>query len=812
MQTPFNSFLATKSNTFLLYLAYILVGVSAVYFGFNYFFGIDSVLHWDILSELSEVPVVIDSFKLPNETLQIPGKAFVVNEQYLASKMAVNVWSSYLFLGLFYLGFALILASMPDMTQTNYLIAAGIVIALVVSANVSMVFNATSTISNAVILVIILGSNYYFHAFNRGFSLVKRSLFYFLILLIIGLYIYFKAEITSPFLLLASYRTIVGLCLTTVFSFLVAIEILFFFLKITTSINSKSSMKNFMLVSFLYLINVFYSYLLANKMVDWGILYLSPFLIIFLSVLAGLYRKHKNVSTYSPFFDFYHSGIFTYCGLAIIAFATFGEAFGNANDPLQEALEDGILYSHLIVGFLFVVYVLLNFYKLFAKGLEVHKVVFRNDARLPLWLFRAMAIFVIMAMLFQKQFFPVGQAIAGHFNAVADYYAHTGDYKYAEIQYKLALDREDRNHKSNYALASLAIAQNDNTTAALYFRKALAKNPSHFAFEGLSRSFFEGERFFDAMFTLKEGLQKFPNSPQLLTDLAYLYSKANLPDSSLLYYELALKYASDKNIPATNVLGFWAKNAQQSSINGVLENTQNFSYNAFNANKIALQMRAEQRFQGNFSFNEKDSVLNVANFAMLYNQTLFQKGKGDILPLEHLAMLTENETDSEDLTFAAAIQTYYKEDKIKAFQSLSNWTKSDTSSQKAKYFAILLNTFIKNESEDKVISNPNNDWTGNILNQNPLNVNVVQNAIEQLNKANKKPEAYQVALNAINWRKNSPLLYRLYCLQSLKIGMPEYGQNALEKLKQLSEEEYKAFLPQYNAILQNIEKEKSQFK
>ncbi len=812
MQRLFSANTFQKSTHLLLLFAYVLVGISVLFLGYNYYFGIDSVLHWDILSELSEVPVVIDTFKLPNQTLQIPGKAFVVTEQFLASKMAVNTVSSFLFLLLFYIGFIFILAAIPDMPRRDYIVAAGIVIIILVSSNSSLVFNATSTFTNVIGLGLILGPNYYFHAYNKGVSIAKRCFFYFFLTIALGIIIYFFAAIKSPFLLLAGYRTNVALCLTVIFGFLVALEIIFFFLRLTTSMASRFSMRNFILISLLYLINVFYSYLFANKMIDWGILYLSPFLIIILSILAGLYRKHKNISSQSPIFDFHSSGIFLYCGMTIIAFATIGSAFGNANDPLLEALEDGILYAHLVMGFSFFIYVLLNFNKLFTEGLAVYKVAFRKDASLPLWVFRAIAIFVIVAMLFQKQFFPVSQAIAGHYNTVADYYAHTGDYQYAEIQYKLALEQEDRNHKSNYALASLAIAQNDNTTAALYFKKALAKNPSPFAFEGLSRSFFEGDRFFDAMFTLKEGLQKFPQSAQLQTDLAYLYSKSNLPDSSLMYYKLALKNTDNKAIPASNLLSFWAKNAQENSIKNILDNIENHSYNAFIANKTALQMKANQTFQSDFVFLENDSILNVANFAMLYNQTLFQKEKGDALPVAHLAMLTENENDSEDLTFANALQEYYKGDKIIAFQSLSNWTKSDTSSQKAKYFTRLLNTFIVKESQDIHIANKNNNWIGAILNQNPLNSYIVEKAIQQLNKANKKEEAYQVALNAINWRKNSPLLYQLYCMQSLKIGMKEYAQTSLNKLKQLSMQEYNDFLPEYNSIIKNIEEQKNQFK
>jgi tetratricopeptide (TPR) repeat protein len=59
----------------------------------------------------------------------------------------------------------------------------------------------------------------------------------------------------------------------------------------------------------------------------------------------------------------------------------------------------------------------------------------------------------------------------------------------------------------------------------LYFKRALAKNPSPYAYEGLARSFSDRDRFFDAMFTLKEASKQFPQNTEILTNLAYLYNR-----------------------------------------------------------------------------------------------------------------------------------------------------------------------------------------------------------------------------------------------------------------------------------------------
>ena len=161
-----------------------------------------------------------------------------------------------------------------------------------------------------------------------------------------------------------------------------------------------------------------------------------------------------------------------------------------------------------------------------------------------------------------KSFYTLNQAVASYYNSLGDHQVANHDYRFAEVAYKQAIGAEFRNHKTNYALASLALLQNDNETAAVYFKRALAKNPSPYAYEGLARSFSDRDRFFDAMFTLKEASKHFPKNTEILTNLAYLYNKAKQLDSSLIYLEKAQEFSSNSLITASNLVAFWAKNGK----------------------------------------------------------------------------------------------------------------------------------------------------------------------------------------------------------------------------------------------------------
>lgn len=797
-----------KPIKFLYLFSILILFISLIIFGLAYFRGLENVIHWDVLSELGEVPIVLDQFKVGNETLSIPAKTITIAEQFVASPMAINALGNYLFLGLFTTGFLLILSALSAVVRFWYLIFMGSMILLIVTFNLGLVFNLADNYINIGAILLYIGTSYFFHAFRPDIDILKRFLTFLLITVLVGVGIHYFAKINTPFLLLSSYRTSGAMLLSIGFIFLISYEIINGFLIITTSSKNTKQLFNFLIISVIYLANVLLTFLRNNKTIDWNIIYLSPFLLLIVSIILGIwgFRNRRNLSV--DIMSFEGSGAFIYVGLGIITLATCGLAFTTGNDPMVEVFEDAITYSHLAMGLMFLVYIILNFSSLFRDGLAVYKVVFK-PFRFPIWMFRIMALIMIGGLLLFIDFFPTKQFSAASYNALGDYYTTEKDYKFAEIEYKIALSYEPRNHKTNYALASLALNQGDNETAGVYFRKATAKNPSPFDYEGLSRSLSDGEQFFNAIFVLKEGVQKFPKSGELQNNLAYLYNKSKLPDSTLIYYELATKNAQKPEVPASNLLAFWANNLKEKGIEEVLSTTENIKYNSFQANKLALKNVAKkasllgENWGGVFS---SDSVLNASDFAWIYNQTIYQKSKGKSLPLRRLAESEDNESLSEDLLFANALQDYYQGDKLIAFQNFQAWSSGDSTDKKGKYYALLLNTLLKKEKAESVFITEIKDPTGEGLKQHPLNENVVEKAVEILNKNKQPTKAYDAISKAIAWRKDSPKLYELYIIQALNIGMKDYAIEGLAMLQKLSSTDYQRFLPTYQAKLQSIEK------
>ena len=96
----------------------------------------------------------------------------------------------------------------------------------------------------------------------------------------------------------------------------------------------------------------------------------------------------------------------------------------------------------------------------------------------------------------------------------------------------------------------------DGPTAAYYFKLANQKNPTEFSYAALSRHFEQEDLYFDALFNLREGLSKFPESPYLLTNMAFLLQKAGATDSVFYYLSEASDHCRDCVTENTNISQF----------------------------------------------------------------------------------------------------------------------------------------------------------------------------------------------------------------------------------------------------------------
>lgn len=652
--------------------------------------GLQNVVRWNILSELVELPASIGAFTDGLFDYAVSGRAYVVTEQFVASPMQVNALAARLVTLGICVGMIFVLAAISRLPRWYYLIAMAVLIILIATFRLEIVqlpgFFGTALGGRLpfVTLVLVLASvSYYFHAFRLEISLPVRLLVFAGLALLGWLVVDRLAAQPAPALAFVGYALPGLLVLSVGFIFWISAEIIAALVYITSVARNNRSdgsgrplgLNNFLLIGLLYVANLLLIWLSNTKVISWNPVVISPFVLFLISILLGLWGVRQQLRQRENFLSFHEGGAFLYLGLALITTLTITYAFASANDPLVEALEDVIVYTHLASGLVFVGYVVFNFLPLYRQALPVYKVLYK-PTRFSLLQTRLVAAILAVVIIAFENFFPFNQAVAGYFNSVGDFHAATGEVRVAEQYYTQALNSEFQNHKSNYALASLALTQGDKVTAAHYFQQALLKQPSPQAYAGLTAVLLDDNLFFEAVKMLQRGIRAFPENGELQNNLGYLYAKTSVADSAYYYLAAASDHAARVEVPQTNLLAFWARNPQLISMDSLANATKEKPYESYEANRVALRF-----FQTTADTNAiqrpdwlnqpvTEPGLNVGRFAHLYNFSMQNRSADTTLVtvLHRLAENPANQDFTDDLLFARAVTQYYNGNKRTAFE------------------------------------------------------------------------------------------------------------------------------------------------
>lgn len=648
--------------------------------------GLENVVRWDTLSELTELTTPIASFTDGLFDYPVMGKAYVVAEQFVASTMFVDDLAVRLVTLGICVSFAFLLGAITRLERWPYLIAMGILIVLAASFRLEAL-QLPGVIGNAFdgrlpflgLVVLLGGASYYFHAFRTEAPLPLRLGVFLLLILGVWLAVNRLSGHPHPAQTFMAYALPGLLVVSLGFIFLISAEIIAALVYLTSAPRSGRKplgLGNFLFISGLYLVNLLLVWLSNTKAINWNPVIVSPFVLYLISLGLGFWGFRQQLRQTESGVSYRDSGAFLYLGLGMLTTLTITYAFVAANDPLVEALEDAILYTHLGVGLFFTGYVVANFFPLFRQALPVYKVLYK-PLRFSLFQTRVLAAIGIAVLLSTESFFPLNQAAAGYFNNLGDLYGATGEVRVAEQYYGLALKSEFQNHKSNYALASLALSQGDKGTAAVYFQRALLKQPSPQAYAGLSGVLLQDNLFFEAVKTLQQGIRAFPQNGELQNNLGYLYARTSVADSAYYYLAAAGENTRRDDVPQTNLLAFWARNPQLLSLDSLARATDHRDYDSFEANRMALNvLRSLQTDSLNVArpgwLDEPlpDAGLNVGRFASVYNYALLNRSRDTTLlgRLQRLELNPANQDFTEDLMFARAVSEYYTNNRRTALE------------------------------------------------------------------------------------------------------------------------------------------------
>ncbi|HEV7349139.1 hypothetical protein [Telluribacter sp.] len=638
-----------------------------------------NVVRWDILSELSDLSTAVDVIRLDNWQYGVSVPSYLVTEQFVASTMEVDFGAVRIFLGLGLIGLSLLLAGLTTLPRFWYLGSmVGFILLLAASQTETLgLFGEGSRAFFILALVLYTGLSYFFHAFRPGASIALRLFSFLGVSAGLTLLVAFTATVPHPDLTAATYSLPMWLFLSALFLLISATEIMagLVWLSTTSRIGmGRTSLTNFLVISILYLIYLLMLFLRNTRQIEWDVPMVSPAVLAIVAGLLGIWGFRARSEATNGILYYREGSFWWYVGLFIITAAFGGYVAATANDPLLEVLEDVVVNGQLAMGLLFLFYILANFLPLFEKGLAVHKILYK-PLKFGLTQTRLLGFAGFVVLISTQTLLPVYQAVAGYFNGLGDLYTTTREYALAEQYYKLALQQEFQNHKSNYALASLSLRQGDRTAAAFYFRQATLKNPSPQAYVGLSNVLVQENLFFDAVFSLREGITTFPKSGELLNNLGMLYARTNLADSAYHYLDRAERTAQRSEVPATNLLAIWARNTDAPLLDSLVQQLDEKEYPSWQANWLAVQnLRqnfAERRFRKEAI--PADSLLNVSGLAYIYNYALNQ-ARTDSMPIRLASQLADkNPYLVDDLLLASLYPEFYSGDKLRALAIMTAW-------------------------------------------------------------------------------------------------------------------------------------------
>ena len=680
--------------------ALTIILLSIIFFVFKSLDPLANVIRWNVLSEVAEIPTVIDFLRIDQWQYGVTVPSQLVTENFIASVMETDMLTVQLFWLFALLGLSILVAALTTLPRFWYLAAMILFILLLAFARPETlgVFGEGSRTLFLLTVILYGGLSYYFHAFRPDLGISIRIAGMLAVSAALAVLVSFASPLPFPALAAISYSLPFWLLLTTLFLLVISTEIMALLVWISTTGSGKtgkSGFVNFLVISILYLLLLTLIYLRNTKQIDWNLTLIGPAYLAFAAAIIGIWGFRKRADSTGGLMPFRTTGFWLYMGLFMIAIAFAAFVSGTANDPLMEVLEDVVVQGQLGMSILFLFYILVNFYPLFKQGLPVHKVLYK-PMRFGLTQTRLFGFAAVILFFSMQRLLPVNQGIAGYFNGLGDLYSKTGEFTLAEQYYKLALQQEFQNHKSNYALASLALKQGDNNAAAYYFRQSLLKKPSAQAYAGLGSILVQENLFFDAVASLQEGIRAFPENGELLNNLGMLYAKTNVADSAYYYLERAEKATKLEEVPATNLLAILAKNADSRLLDSLSSEIDEKNYISWQANWLAVQNLRQNFTKRDFqsSVIPADSLLSVSAFAYLQNYTTNQ-ARQDSLPAMLLPKLAaKNPLLSQDLSFASLYPEFYSGTKLRAIDILSAWAEED-GDKKQQYRKVLGNWFLQ---------------------------------------------------------------------------------------------------------------------
>lgn len=620
--------------------------------------------------------------------LDVPTRNYIIFQGFLSLASGFEAHYSYIFLGIIFLCFSMLLAASTYFSRLWFIIFQSVFVVWVITMKLQYLklFGVDSQLFTFTFVGLLLVVGYTYHAFKTEVSLLFRWFTFAIVLSLLLVLVHVGSPVEAPIVFLTHHSIIVPILLSIIFIFNVAYEIILHILYVLAGKKNEDGSSNlwhFVILSFLYLAYVGLTFARNKFMIHWDIVYLDEFILLAISAILGIWGFRKRSELFSKQLPFTPLGGYLYLLMAIITFSTISWIFANGNDPLVETFEDIIIFSHLGFGLFFLIYVLYNFVGLLKAGIGIYPVVYK-PVNIPYNLVRLAGFAVVAILILQASYLPYYQSVSGYYNGLADYYEYIGNREASKTTFKVARQYAVTNHKSNFAIGQMEYEEKNWAEASAYFKQATWKTPSVQAYVNRAQTQLNAGLYFDALFTLDEAQKDFPDNTYLLNTVGLIYERLNKTDSSYIYFDAASRAAGTtqrQEIAESNKLALLAKNKVDEEVPSEINLAEKSV--PYQANYIALANQ-KRLFIEDFKLNtaEINPLLGYNDFSLLFNYTLNKSLVHK--PFEQdtitwLARISENEDFYKSINYAVAVRQNYAGGQKEAFSKIYELENSEIS-------------------------------------------------------------------------------------------------------------------------------------
>ena len=583
-----------------LWFGLAIVAIFSIgYLGYGYVNGTSGVIHWDRFQEQKVLESTVHSFHVGPFELAVPAESYVVIEYFNGSHIAMNVASSIIFVSVLIAAVVMLLTVITTLERFWYFGGMTLFILFVVSLRLDVlnVAGQRNQIPTIAVLLLFTALSFYFKSINSSVTFVRRLLSFGALTIVVGLAINFLSEVPRPFLHLSVTGYTAGIILTVPFILMVAHEIPAAFVSVTSQGNSKS-LRHFVIISTIYLLNVIIACLHELNIVRWNFIYIDPYLLLVASGILGLWGFKLRENLYQEIMPFAPFGAYFFTALAGITFITIAQLLVQANDPALRIVRYTILFSHAGYGVIFMLYVFSNFILLLAQNLPVRKILYKPN-RMPYFTFRFAGLIATLGFVFYSNWHQyIYNGIAGFYNNIADLYEVIDRTGIAEQYYQQATNYGFGNAHANYELGVLKTEQLNFEKAHDYYFWANAAHPTVYSLVNEGNAYLWESRWAEASTAYKGALHRYPRSGELQNNIGFVLGKMHNLDSASYFLNEARRNSNAKKSAEANFIAFAALDFIPINVDSVIKVFDD-PYTATEANALAAATAQRTVFKTN---------------------------------------------------------------------------------------------------------------------------------------------------------------------------------------------------------------------